>query len=230
MSGMQGDQVDPNNQPLGQGNGFDWGNFASSGGLGGLGQMFGGMFQMGQSNPASGAMNYLDGLPNQLKQYFQPYINAGQGAMGQLQDQYGQLTQNPGGFINQMGQQFQQSPGYQFNVQQQTNAANRAAAAGGMAGSPQEQQNLASTISGTANQDYYNWLSHALGAYGEGLNGLQGLNQMGYNASTGLAEDLTNIGQSQAQLQYAGQADQNQSEGGGFGSVVGGLASLASYF
>lgn len=215
---------------MGSGTSNPWGQFGNGGGFGGLAEVLGGLFQSQQSNPANGAMQYLQGLPGQLKPYFQPYINAGQGALGQLQNQYGNLASNPGGAINQMGAQFEQSPGYNFNVQQQTNAANRAAAAGGMAGSPQEQQNLASTISGTANQDYYNWLSHAMDEQGMGLNGLQGINQMGYNASANLGEDLTNIGQSEAQLQYAGNVNQNQAQGGGIGAMFGGLGSLASMF
>lgn len=172
------------------------------------------------SNPASHAMGYLNQIPGYLNQYLSPYINAGQNALPILQNQYSQLM-NPN-FINQFGQGFQQSPGFNFQVNQATNAANRTAAAGGMLGSPEEQQNLATTVSGLANQDYYNWLQHAMGAYGTGLSGEQNLYNTGFNASNNLSDSLASALMSQANLSYAGQANQNQM----FGGLIGGLMGL----
>lgn len=180
------------------------------------------------SNPASHAMGYLNQIPGYLNQYLSPYINAGQNALPILQNQYSQLM-NPN-FINQFGQGFQQSPGFNFQVNQATNAANRAAAAGGMLGSPEEQQNLATTVNGLANQDYYNWLQHAMGAYGMGLQGEQGINQMGFNASNNMAENLSNALMSQANLSYAGQANQNEMMGGLLGAGLGALGSIGGAF
>ena len=199
-------------------------NFARGAGMGaGIGGLLGNMFM---KNPASGAMNYLNQIPGAISPYYQPYINAGQGALGTLTDQYGQLISNPGQMMNQMGAGFQQSPGYQYNVQQSTNAANQAAAAGGMLGSPQEQQQLAQTTSGLADQDYYNYLDHVTGLYGQGLSGMSGINQMGYNASDQMAQTLASVLADQAGLSYSGQSDRNQQIGGssaGIGALLGGL-------
>lgn len=192
-----------------------------------LGAGLGGMFG-GQKNPSDAAMPYLNQIPGQVGQYLNPYISAGASALPNLQQQYGALM-NPN-FINQMGQSFQQSPGYQFQVNQATGAANRAAAAGGMLGSPQEQQNLAGSVTGMANQDYYNWLNHAMNAYGMGLQGEQGLAGMGLNASGMMSQDMMDQLMSQANLAYAGQQNQNQMQGGNWGALLGGGLGLLGSF
>lgn len=191
-----------------------WGNIA-----GGLAGIFG-----GGGNPANAAEPYLQGAQNTIQSSFAPYIQAGQQALPTLQTQYGNLL-NPN-FINNFGQNFQQSPGYQWNLNQQQGAVNRAAAAGGFAGTPQEQQQMAQTTSGIANQDYYNWMDHAMNAYGMGLQGEQGLYNTGFQASSQSAEDQAQIAESQAQLAYAGQINQNQSQQGGWGALASGVGQL----
>lgn len=195
---------------------------------GGLGQLFG-----GYNNPADSAMPYFNQAANQLPGYFQPYMDAGKQALSPLESAYGNLLSNPGGVMNQIGQGYHQSPGYQFQMQQGMNASNNAAAAGGMAGTPMAQYNGSQFATGLANQDYYNYLSKALGMYGQGLQGEQGLANMGAGASMGLGEDLAGIYGAQGQLAYSGQQNQNQNSSGGIGSLIsgaGGMASLAGLF
>lgn len=201
---------------------FTFGSWENSIGLGGINGMLdpGGIFQP-PPNPANSAMPYLNQIAGMLPQYFQPWINAGQQALPQLQQQYGQLLNNPGGVMNNIGAGFHQSPGYQFQTQQALNAANRAAAAGGMVGSPEEQQNIATTVNGLANQDYYNYLNHGMSMYGMGLQGEGNLAQMGYGASANLGDDLASSLMSQAQLAYSGQSDVNQGRFGMLGNVMG---------
>lgn len=196
---------------------------ASGFGAGGLpggvvGGVLGGFFGGGgATNPADAAQPYLDRIPGTITPYYQPYIDAGKQAMGQVMPQYQNLMNNPGQFMNNMGKDFQASPGYQYQVDQATNASNQAAAAGGMLGSPAQQKALAGDISGMANQDYENWLNHAWGAYSTGLQGMQGINTMGYGASNQLAGDLASALMNQAQLAYSGAANANQSGGGMLG-------------
>lgn len=203
---------------------WNWKNAAGGAGIGSaLGSIFGG----GGSNPADAASKYLNQIPGTLKPYYDPYINSGKEAMGTLMPQYQSLINDPTGLMNAIGQNYQQSPGYQYNVDQATSGANQAAAAGGMVGSPAEQEELAKRISGISSQDYNNYLQTALGQYGMGMQGMQGINQMGYNASTGLGDNLASALMSQANLAYAGQANQNQQSGqrnSGFGAGLGALA------
>lgn len=186
-----------------------------------LGTGLGGIFDyMNYQNPANSAMPYMNQIGPMMQGYMSPYINAGMGELPNLQKQYGQLTNNPGQVINQMGQGFQQSPGYQFQTNQAMGAANRAASAGGMLGSPMAQQNMAGTVNGMANQDYYNWMNHAMGAYGMGLQGEQGLYNTGYQASDSLSQSLAQALMGQANLGYAGAQNQNQNQGGAIGAIT----------
>lgn len=201
---------------------FTAGSFENSLGFGGINKFFdpGGIFQP-PPNPADSAMPYLNQISGMLPQYFQPWMSAGQQALPQLQQQYGQLLNNPTGVMNGIGSTFHQSPGYQWQTNQALGAANRASAAGGMLGSPAEQQSIAGTVNQMANQDYYNYLNHGMQMYGMGLQGQQGLAQMGYGASANLGDDLASTLMSQAQLAYSGQSDVNQGRFGMLGSVMG---------
>ncbi len=222
-----------------------WGGIGSDL-LGGLGGLFG-----GNSNPSDAASPYLDKIPGMLQGVYSPYMSAGMGALGglqgyennglnagnSLQQQLGRLTNDPTGLMNSWGKTFHSSPGYNYQVNQALGAANRAAAAGGMAGSPAEQQSLAGTVNGMANQDYYNYLSHAQNLYGMGLQGLQGMYNTGaqigsniYDTGANMANEYgTNLAQSymnQGNLAYAGQENQNQSQGGMMGALGSGLGGL----
>lgn len=194
-------------------------------------QMFGGAAALGglgnylsYQNPADSAMPYLNQIPGMMQQYLNPYIQNGLNAGNTLNTQFGEMLKNPGGFMNQMGKNFQQSPGYQFQVGQATNAANNAAAAGGYTGSPQEQLGLAQNVSGLANQDYYNWINHTMNLYGQGVQGEQNIYQTGAGASSNLAESIAQAMMSQANLAYAGTANQDQNQGGSIGAMLGGSA------
>ncbi len=184
------------------------------------------------ANPADSAMGYLNQIPGTISPYYQPYINAGTGALNTLTGQYTNLINNPTQTMNQIGGTYQASPGYQWQVDQATSAANNAAAAGGMAGSPAEQQQLATTTNQLANQDYWNYVNHGMQQYNTGLSGEQDINHMGYQASNELAQSLANALMSQAKLSYAGTANQNMMKQGTQGAQdsmgINGLADLGT--
>lgn len=195
-----------------------FGNTNWMGLLGSTGSQFGGMWggQGGNTQKAASnaAMPYLDKIGQNIPQYFQPYMDSGKWALPQLQQQDEQLVNNPGGMVNKMGAGFQQSPGYQFQVDQATGAANRAASAGGMLGTPSEQQSIAGTVNGLANQDYYNYLNHAQGMYGMGLQGMGDMAHQGLSATNNMTDDLMTQYLSQANDAYAGAAGGGGSGGG----------------
>lgn len=181
-------------------------------------QMFGGgKFK----NPADAGMPYLNQIRDQLTQMFSPYTQAGTQALGRVQGEYGNLLNDPTAEMNKIGSTYQQSPGYQFALKQAENAAMNQAAAGGMAGTPQAQQRGADIAENMANRDYNQYLDTGLGLYGKGLEGEQGIANMGEQASTGLAEDLAQMLMSQANMAYAGAENQNQHRGGFWGSLGG---------
>ena len=230
----------------------DISNLGVMSGLGGIGAGLFGMF--GSQNPYDSASKYYNQIPGMLQGMFNPYMQMGQQAGQSLQGQYGQLAgllpglmqqygnlaQNPGAVMSQIGAGYQQSPGFQFQLNQGMNAAKNAAASGGMAGSPQAQQNAATMATGLANQDYYNYLNKALGLYGQGLQGqqglygaglqgLQGLQAQGYDATNQLGGGLMQALMNQGNLAFAGQAAQNQQQGSAWGDLFGGLGALGSF-
>lgn len=172
-------------------------------------------------NPAKGAMKYLNQVPGVAQSYYDPYINAGKNALPTLQQQLQSLISNPTALMKMIGSQYQQSPGYQFEVDQATKAANQAAAAGGMAGSPAEQQALAEVIQGISSRDYNNFLNQGIGLYNQGLAGEEGINEMGYKATNNLVQQIIDSILSKAKLSYAGQVNKNESSGGIFGPLLG---------
>ncbi len=183
----------------------------------------------GGKNPADAAMPYLNQIPGQTQQYYQPYFEAGKGTLPNLQGQYDQLLNNPGGKLNQMGQDFQQSPGFKYALQQALQGAGHAAAAGGMAGSPQHEQQNMGIANDMANQDYYNWLNHATGLYGQGLQGEQGLAGMGQQAGQNMGDMIGQTLSQQGNLAFQGQRQQNQTQNDLFSSVFKGAGSLAAF-
>lgn len=194
-------------------------------GIGQIAQGIGGMFM---PNPADSAMPYLD-RADAGNRNLDPYSRAGRGILDPWSDELQRIMSDPSGRMNEFGADYQQSPGYQFQVDEATKRANQSAAAGGYVGSPAAQAELANTINGLASQDYYKYLDNVLGLYGQGLSGAQGLAGIGSNAASQMAQNEYNKAIAQAQLAYAGQANQNQAFGGGIGNIIGGGLSLFGY-
>lgn len=189
-----------------------------------------GLFGGKAANPANAAMPYLNQIPGTLKPYYDPYISAGKDSLATLMSQFNNLVSNPGQTFSDLGQGFQQSPGYQFNYNQGMNAINSAAQAGGMAGTPYHQQNAGNMASNLANQDFYNYMGNVMGLYNQGLGGLSGINQMGYNASNELANSLAAALMNQAGMAYNGQANSNQANADRWKNIIGGASGLVSAF
>lgn len=179
----------------------------------------------GYKNPADAAQPYLGQIGQQTEQYQLPWFNKGQGALDQTYDEFGNLITNPGGKLNDIGQNYQQSPGFQHAMQEALQASGNAAAAGGMAGSPMHSQQNMELASDIASKDYNNWMQNALGLYGTGLSGEQDISHMGQNAGQNRAEMIAQQLAQQAQLGYAGQQNKNQNNAtmwkAGLGAVGG---------
>lgn len=207
---------------------MDWKNWATAGGAGmagaGLGMMFG-----DYKNPADSAMGYMDQIPGQLEKYMNPYIQAGQRQGAGLEGQYGQLMNDPGGRMNQIGQSYQQSPGFKFALQQALQGGNHAAAAGGMAGSPQHEQQNMQLATNMANQDYNQWMQNALGMYGRGMSGSENMYNTGARTGMAMGEDMASMMANKAKLAYEGQNAENQHEGGMWGNLMGAAATALPF-
>jgi hypothetical protein len=177
-------------------------------------------------NPGDAANQYLNQIQPTITPYYQPYITAGTETLPKLQEQYNTLTTDPSSLYDKFAGGYEASPYYKYQYDQATKAANQAAAAGGMVGSPQEQQQLAETVSSLAGKDFYNYLSQILQMYNRGLTGQEGINQMGYNASNELATNLADALINQSKAAYSGTANEGESLGGSLGALGSALATF----
>lgn len=175
-------------------------------------------------NPANKAMKYLSQTPGQTQPYYQPYQEAGKGALDDLQNRYKQMLDNPGEIMGKLGAGYKQSPGYANTLREAMNAANQASAAGGMLGTPQHMQQSSEIAGNVANKDFEEYLNHILGLYQGGLGGEQGIEQQGYGANTDYANLLANLNQQKAGYSYAGQAGKNQANQANWANIFGGGA------
>ncbi|MGN6347044.1 MAG: hypothetical protein ACTHME_05015 [Candidatus Nitrosocosmicus sp.] len=215
----------------------------------GIGSLLNGAYDMwGENDPYSAAMPYFNKIPGMFQQEYSPWINNGLSALNGMQSymnrgnqagnmlmgDYNEMTNDPSGLINKLGAGFKQSPGYQFEVNQSLGAANRAAAAGGMAGSPEEQQQISGVVNQLANQDYYNYLNHSQQMYNQGIGGLQRTEGLGANigtniynqgasAANNLAQNLGAAYMNQGNLNFADTQYNNQRRGGAFGQMFSGI-------
>lgn len=173
------------------------------------------------------AQHYLGDISGQLHSAYDPYIHAGQQAMGQMQGmegQYGSMANDPTGLMSSIGSHYKQSPGYQAALHQALQAAGSSAAAGGMAGTPMAQHNAASLATNMANRDYNNYMQTALGLHQQGLAGKTGilgnLYHGGFAASQGLASGLGSMDMSKASLSHAQESDDAQTQQKMFGQMM----------
>lgn len=181
-------------------------------------------------DPSKSARRELGGIPGVLHEGYDPWINAGKGALPTLQEQFGKLLSDPNALYKQFGAGYQQSPGYQFRQHEGQNAALNAVAAGGMAGSPAHQQQAARISEDIANQDFETYLGHILGLYGQGLKGEEGLGEMGFKAGAGLTESMQNYLLNQAMLKALGEITRGNQEQSFLSGITGSLGKIGSLF
>jgi hypothetical protein len=171
------------------------------------GGLLGGMFQ---SNAASKAATQAQQRFEQQRADLTPYREAG---LPTLQAQNDLLGLNgPDAAAAAMGN-FQQSPGYQFQLQQGLRAVDAGAAAKGMLRSGATLKDEETFGQGLANQDFTNY-----------YNRLMGLSTLGENAATGGASTANQAGVS---AQQAGNT-QASIYGNTFGGLGGTINNLLS--
>ena len=160
-------------------------------------------------NPADAANQYIAQIPGQANQYLNPFFEAGKGAIPSLQDQYKQLLSDPGGFMNKLAGSYKESPGLQHNIAQAMQAGGHAAAAGGMAGSPQHEQQNMEAATDISSKDYNQYMQNMLGLYGQGLSGQQGMAGMGQQAGNSMANMIAQALAQQGNYAFNGQNQKN---------------------
>lgn len=181
-------------------------------------------------NPANAAMPYYGAIPGRTQPYQEPWFNAGKNMLPQLTGEYGNLMSDPGGRINKIGESYKESPGYRFAMQQALQGAGHAAAAGGMAGSPEHEQRNMQLSNDIASQDYNKWMSNALGEYNQGLSGGQNISGQGQQSGKEIADMIAHALAQQGILSYQGQSQSNQNRSDLIHSIAQALGSILGGF
>ncbi len=179
------------------------------------------MLFLGGSNPYKAESQYLDQIPDELNQNLGSYANTGQSILPYLTGGYAGLATAPGQEQAHLSSGFQQSPGYQWNLDQQMQAQNQALASGGMSGSPESQQFAEKTAHGLADQDFNDYYSRNAKLMQSGLTGLQGLETQGQAASTQMANNMTDYLYNKGNLAGAQAQHRNNLGWGGLGLGAG---------
>jgi hypothetical protein len=199
-----------------------------------------------------GAETTLEQSQAQGQAALQPYLNAGSQATGTLS----QMLATPGkGFLTPWTQQFQaptaaqaqQTPGYQFQLQQGLAAAQNSAAGQGGLLSGGTLAGLNNYAQGTASTNYQNTFNNALtqyqSAYQSFLNNQQnqynmlagqsqqGLGAAGQNVSliTGIGGDIASLMGAQGQAKAAGTIGQANAISGAIGGIGNAAAGASMY-
>lgn len=120
-----------------------------------------------------------------------PYTAAGQVGLGQIEGNLGQFNQP---FT--LGQ-FQESPAYQFNLQQGQQAINKAAASRGMYYAPQTLQDISKFSQGLASNEFQNAFQNYQQDLGNRWSRMMGLTNLGQASAAGVG----NLGAAQAAQQ-----------------------------
>lgn len=144
----------------------------------------------GNSNPMDAANQYLNQIPGVAHQGYDPYVEAGKDASGRTKSKYEELMDDPTAFINKLMQGYKPSEGYQFQKDQLTKELGNTAAAGGIAGTPQDQMNQGEGVQKLLSGDMQQFLKNILGEFHTGLEGEEGIATRGYDASGKLTDTL----------------------------------------
>lgn len=194
-------------------------------GIAGLG---GGLYNVFSKpkTPYETASKIYGQIPGATQQYLQPYMGAGQNALTQLMGQYGQLTGAPSDVYNKLASGYQESPGFQQQLQKAMGAAGTAQARGGMLGTPASTMQSANIASDIAAKDFGDYIDRMTGLYQTGLKGMGDIGTMGYGASTNYADMLANIMAQQGGMAGMSQALQNQQRSGGISQALQGLMGI----
>lgn len=139
---------------------------------------------IGTQNTALGNIGNVWGTQQQLGQGADTALGSALGTNGQPADYSG----------------FENMPGYQFAVQQGTQAIQRQAASMGNAYTPNTAIAVGQYVTGAANQNYNNYIQQLMGAAGLGTTANQGM-QTGYQTN---ANNVSTLQQNQGYAQASG--------------------------
>ena len=171
--------------------------------------------------PASQAMKYVQQIPGAVSPYYNPYIQQGQQAGQNLSSGLGSVFKNPAGAYNSIASGYQMSPYAKMQIDAETQSMNNTAAAGGYAGSPYNQAQVGKMVQGLTSKDQNEYINSVMGLWHMGLLGEEDLNNLGFNASSKMADVTGSTPNTEGGLAFANQSEKNQMQRNRWSNILG---------
>lgn len=185
----------------------------------------------GDQSPMDAANKSLNQIPGVAHEGYDPYVSAGMYASGKTKNRYEDLMNDPTGFINKLIEGYKPSEGYNYQKELLQRDLGNTAAAGGIAGTPLDQENQGQGIQKLLSGDMQQFLQNVLGEFHTGLKGEEGIAGRGFNASKELTDILGGALNQQGGLAFQNGQQKTQNKNdlwSMFGKALGGGAGLAS--
>ncbi len=208
-----------------------WGQGISgllTGGAGLLGGLLGKQAYGGLGQGLQDVQGALEGYRQRGVGYYEPFQQAGVGAIPQYQAALQQM-QDPSAYISKIMETYHGSPEAHQQMTQMMKASTAGASASGMLGSGAEQTALQKQAQGITAADQQRYLQNVMGVGQQYQRGLGGLMGQGLQAAGGMGGLEGQFGGQVADYmaqQQAAQAKGQQAQAGGLGSMIGGIAHL----
>jgi len=190
------------------------------------GGIFGGVSAQNAANTEANAENNALGFQEQAYNTSlaneAPYLQAGNSALSSLQSQLPSLE------APFTAQDYQESPGYQFQLGQGEQAIQRSAAASGLLNSTGTEENLNNYAQGAANSDYQQALTNYTNSQQQRYNMLSGLVGIGQNAASMSNSAATQFATSAGNTAIGTASAQAAGTVGTANAITGGLSSGAN--
>jgi len=200
-------------------------------GIVGAGTQLAGGIMGGNASKAAGAqqaqaisqgIGFEQGVYNEAKSNFAPYIQQGQNALQSIAQFYGLA---PGGGAAKAYQNYQNTPFYQFPLQQSLDTLNRQAARRGLNLSGGQLNALQSYAQDYASKNFQTYLQGLSGLAGGGMTASQNIASAGTNLGQDMMRGYTGMGISNA-AGTMGKANQTNDALGGVAPLIQGAGNL----
>jgi hypothetical protein len=168
-----------------------------------------------EASAANAAAQVQQNMFNQTQANLLPYMGAGTNALAAYQAALGLGGQSNAQIMNQL----QNTPGYQFQLQQGLGAINNAASAAGGVNSGNTLRALTQYGQGLANQTYQQYLGNLSGLAGSGQNAAANLGGLSASVGSNIGSSLIGAGNALA-AGTVGQANALNSAFGNIGTLA----------
>lgn len=154
--------------------------------------------------------SYLDKITNLDKEYYDPYISQGNKAYEAFNPILNQMLSDPGSYLNNMKNQYQESPFYKLQQQEMLNTIGKAGAGGGYSINPSQYMSSSGLEASLMGPEMQDWLQNVMGVQKQGLGGEMGFYDTGYKASQAMASDLANVLGTKGSMAFRDARDRNK--------------------